>query len=168
MHLGVALVVLAFAVALPALAGCGGKAEETEATGGDVYGFIEFLVPVIELSKCTNLSAAAREFERNTGGNLDFQKEAKEFQRFVDAAPDDIQGDLQTFADAFSKWAEAVERAEALKGADLANPTQETLKKLQASRPGSTGRSRSGRRTTSSSGWTRTAGRRMSRVTSQE
>ena len=48
----------------------------------------------------------------------------------MDAAPDEIQGDLQTFADAFSKWAEAVERAEALKGADP-NPTQETLKKLQ-------------------------------------
>jgi hypothetical protein len=126
----VALVVLAFAVALSALAGCGGKAEETEATGGDVFGFIEFLVPIIELSKCTNLSGAAQEFETNTGGNLDFQKEAKEFQRFVDVAPDEIQGDLQTFADAFSKWAEAVERAEALKGADP-NPTQETLKKLQ-------------------------------------
>jgi hypothetical protein len=84
---GVALVVLAFAVALSALAGCGGKAEENEATGGDVFGFIEFLVPVIELSKCTNLSAAAQEFETNTGGNLDFRKEAKEFQRFVDAGP---------------------------------------------------------------------------------
>jgi hypothetical protein len=128
---GVAPVVLACAVALSALAGCGGKAEETEATGGDVFAFIEFLVPVIEVSKCTNFSAAAQEFETNTGGNLDFGKEAKEFQRFVGAAPDEIQGDLQTFADASSKWAEAVERAEALKGADLTNPTQETLKKLQ-------------------------------------
>jgi hypothetical protein len=96
-----------------------------------VFGFIEFLVPVIGLSKCPNISAAAKEFETNTGSNLDFRKDAKEFQRFVDAAPDEIQGDLQTFADAFSKWAEAVERAETLNGADLANPTQKTLKKLR-------------------------------------
>jgi hypothetical protein len=128
---GVALVVLAFAVALSALAGCGGKAQETDATGGDVFGFMEFLVPVIELSKCVDLSAAAQEFETNTRGNVDLRREAKEFQRFVDVAPDEIRGDLQTFADAVSKWAEAVERAEGLKGADLANPTQETLKQLK-------------------------------------
>jgi hypothetical protein len=66
---------------------CGGKAAETEATGGDVFRFIEFLFPVIELSKCPNISAAAKEFETNTGRNLDFRKDAKEFQRFVDAAP---------------------------------------------------------------------------------
>jgi len=124
-----ALVVLV--LALSTLVGCGGEAEETEATGGDVFGFIEFLVPVIEVSQCVKLSAAAQEFETNTGGKVDLRREAKEFQRFVDVAPDEIRADLQTFADAVSKWAEAVERAEGLKGTDLANPTQETLKKLQ-------------------------------------
>ena len=124
---GMALVVLIFAVALPALAGCGGEAQ---ATGGDVADFIEFLVPVIEYSKCPSLSAAAHEFETNIRDSVDFQKEARAFQRFVDSAPDEIQRDLQTFADPYSKWAAAVERGGALKGADLANPTPENMRQL--------------------------------------
>jgi hypothetical protein len=130
---GAALAVLAIVFALPALRGCGGETERTEATGADVATFVEVLVPLIANSNCANLSDAAREFQTNVDfDHLDFQKEAKAFQRFVDAAPAEIRDDFQTFADAYSKWAEAMKRVDELKDADLANPTPETLDNLDA------------------------------------
>lgn len=126
---GTALSVLALAIALPAVAGCGG--EKAEASGADVAGFVEVLVPLIASYNCPGLTEAAQEFETNTSGKLDLQKDAKEFQRFVDAAPNAIQDDFQTFADAYSTWAVALARLEALEDADLANPSPEKLAKLR-------------------------------------
>ena len=67
--------------------------------------------------------------QANCTWGREFEEDRREPRSRTEAKELD-PGDLQTSADAFSKWAEAVERAEGLKGADLANPTRETLKKL--------------------------------------
>ena len=90
-------------------------------------GYVEVLVLGIANSNCTNLSDAAQKFQTRS---IDFEERAKAFQRFVDASPVKIRGDLQTFADAYSKWAEAMKRFDALKDADFTNPSRETLQTL--------------------------------------
>ena len=125
------LAVFALAGALPSLRGCGSGTAPTEASGADVAAFVEILVPAIASSGCPKLSRAARQFEKNTGVDVRFEKEAREFQRFVDAAPVEIRGDFQTFADAYSTWAKALARLDRLDYADPASPTPETLQDLQ-------------------------------------
>jgi hypothetical protein len=126
------VVIAAFALALLALADCGGEARQTEASAADVATFIEVLVPLIASSGCGHLTEAAREFQANSLGNVvDFQKAAQEFQRFADEAPTEIQDDLQAFADPYSDLAEAMQAADALDGVDVSKATPETLEKLQ-------------------------------------
>jgi cytoskeletal protein RodZ len=78
---------------------------------------------------CKGLADATKNFSSDfTSGNVDFQKFADEFQQFADDAPSEIQGDLQTLADAYSKYADA------LQGVDLTSttPDPEALQKLQS------------------------------------
>lgn len=127
----VGVILVAFALALPALAGCGGEARQTKVSTADVAAFIQVLVPFIASSECGELSDAARALQRNTSSEVDSQKGAEGFQRFADEAPDEIRGDLQAFADPYSNWGEALEAADALDGVDVTKPTPETLEKLQ-------------------------------------
>jgi hypothetical protein len=127
----VGVVIVGFALALPALVSCGGETRETEASAADVAAFIEVLVPVLASSECADLAEAAQEFQAKTSGNVDFQKSAEEFQRFAHEAPAEIQDDLQAFADPYSNWAKALEAIDATEDVDLTKPTPETLEKLQ-------------------------------------
>ena len=81
--------------------------------------------------KCKNLATAAAKFAHeasaaNASGNL--QDAAKQFQSFVAIVPSEIKGDVQTIADAFSKYADA------LKGINFSagqTPSVADLQKIQ-------------------------------------
>jgi ABC-type microcin C transport system duplicated ATPase subunit YejF len=126
-----AVIIVALALPLLALSGCGGEARQTDASAADVAAFIEVLVPAIASSECADLAEAAQQFEANTSGKVDFQKSAEEFQRFAHEAPAEIQDDLQAFADPYSNWAKALEATEVSEGLDVTKPTPKTLEKLQ-------------------------------------
>ena len=79
--------------------------------------------------KCKDLAEKAQGFTQATSGaNPDLQQAADAFQDFVKEVPSEIQDDVQTLADAFSKYADA------LKGVDLQSgqtPSADQLAKLQ-------------------------------------
>ncbi len=72
--------------------------------------------PVFASGKCKSLAASAAKINEQTSaatasGNL--EDAAKKFQAYVDIAPSEIKGDVQTVADAFKSYAAA------LKGVNL-------------------------------------------------
>jgi hypothetical protein len=79
---------------------------------------------------CKSLSDLGASFASAfSGTNSDPEKEAQAFQQMVDAAPDEIKGDMQVIADDFSKIADA------LKGVDLSSgktPDAQALAKIAA------------------------------------
>ena len=111
--------------------GYAGETQQSEASPADLAAFIEVLMPLIASRDCGDLTEAAHEFQTHMTENVSFQKRAQKFQRFAHEAPLEIQDDLQTFADPYSKFASALDAVEALDGVDLAKPTPETLEKLQ-------------------------------------
>lgn len=88
--------------------------------------------PNFASGKCKDLAAAAAKIGQDmnassASGNL--QDVAKEFQAFVSVVPSEIKGDVQTMADAFTAYANA------LKGIDLTSgktPSAADLVKMQA------------------------------------
>jgi hypothetical protein len=143
---GTVLVVVSLGVLVLALAGCGGGGDEvaepavetTATTETETTATTETEATETEPTstaggfvasgKCKELAESAQEFQADfTSGDVDFQEAADRFQEFADEVPDEIQDDVQTLADAFSKYADALE------GVDLTstNPDPAALQKLQ-------------------------------------
>jgi hypothetical protein len=142
--------VMIFAVGLAALglAGCGGsnnassnttttetttttQATTTTTSGGTTTS--GSTTPNFASGKCKDLAASAQkigqDFSAAAGGTGNLDTAAKEFQAFVDAVPSEIKPDVQTLADAFTAYANA------LKGVHLTTgqtPSAADLQKLQA------------------------------------
>lgn len=144
------LMVFAVGLAGLALAGCGGGSNNasssttsettttttatttpvTTTSGGTTTSALSN-TPNFTSGKCKNLAGAAQKIGQDlsasgTSGNL--QDVAKEFQQFVDAVPSEIKPDVQTLADAFTTYANA------LKGVDLTSgqtPSAGDLQKMQ-------------------------------------
>ncbi len=146
------LMVFAVGLAGLALAGCGGSNNAssntttetttttaattttggtTTASGGTTTSG-SLTTPNFSSGKCKNLAVASQKIGQdlsaaNASGNL--QDVAKEFQQFVDAVPSEIKPDVQTLADAFTTYANA------LKGIDLTSgktPSAGDLQKMQS------------------------------------
>jgi hypothetical protein len=146
------LMVFAVAIAGVALAGCGGSNNAssntttettttttaadtttgTTTTSSDTTTSGSATTPNFASGKCKNLAEAAQKIGQDmsassASGNL--QDVAQEFQKFVDIVPSEIKSDVQTLADAFSKYADA------LKGVDLTSgktPSAADLQKVQS------------------------------------
>jgi hypothetical protein len=145
------LMVFAVGLAGLALAGCGGGSNNAssnttttetttttaaETTGGHTTTTTTeaggSTTPNFASGKCRDLAAAVAKISQQfgasaAGGNP--QDAAKEYQAFVDIAPSEIKGDVQTIADAMTKYANA------LKGVDLSSgqtPSAADLQKIQA------------------------------------
>ena len=140
--------VMIFAVGLAALglAGCGGSnnassnttttettttTQATTTTAATTTGVTT--TPNFASGKCKDLAASAQkigqDFSAAAGGTGNLDTAAKEFQAFVDAVPSEIKPDVQTLADAFTAYANA------LKGVHLTagqTPSAADLQKLQA------------------------------------
>ena len=89
--------------------------------------------PTFASGKCKALAASAAKIGRDfsaagaNGGSI--ANAASEFQAFAKEVPSEIRGDVQTIADAISKYAEA------LKGVNISagqTPSAADLQKLQA------------------------------------
>jgi hypothetical protein len=147
------LTILAVGLAALALAGCGGggnKASsntttttETTTNNATTTGTSTTsssnttteaggsTTPNFASGKCKNLAQSAAKIGQDIGasgasGNL--QNVAKEFQGFVSVVPSEIKGDVQTIADAFTAYANA------LKGVNLSSgqvPSAADLQKMQ-------------------------------------
>jgi ABC-type Zn uptake system ZnuABC Zn-binding protein ZnuA len=72
-------------------------------------------------------SKLAQSFQPNSNGELDLSKEADALDTLADAAPDDIKGDFNTFADAFQNFAKAYGDVKLKPGA---TPTAAQIAKL--------------------------------------
>jgi hypothetical protein len=146
------LTILAVGLAALTLAGCGGggnnaspnttgtetttsseatattttsaEATTTEATGSTTPNFAS--------GKCKDLAQSAAKIGQDisaAGASGNLQDVAKEFQAFVSVVPSEIKGDVQTIADAFTAYADA------LKGVDLSagqTPSAADLQKMQS------------------------------------
>lgn len=145
------LMVFAVGLAGLALAGCGGSnnassntttetttttaAETTTGTtttSGGTTTSGSLTTPNFSSGKCKNLAAASQKISQDlsaAGASGNLQDVAKEFQQFVDAVPSEIKPDVQTLADAFTTYANA------LKGVNLSSgqtPSAGDLQKMQA------------------------------------
>ena len=142
------LMVAAVGLAGLALAGCGGggsnnasssttnetttttAAETTTGAATTTPGSVT--TPNFASGKCRDLATSAQkiaqDFSASGAGNGNLNDAAKEFQAFVKVVPSEIRGDVQTIADAFTKYADA------LKGVDLSSgqPSAGDLQKIQA------------------------------------
>ena len=143
------LMLFAVGVAGLALAGCGGGGSNnassnttnetttttaaettTGATTTTTSGSVT--TPNFASGKCKSLAASAQkigqDFSAAGGGTGNLSDAANEFQAFVHEVPSEIRGDVQTIADAFTKYANA------LKGVDLGSgqtPSAADLAKIQ-------------------------------------
>lgn len=88
--------------------------------------------PIFASGKCRDLAASAAKIGQDmnaSGASGNLQNAAKEFQAFVAIVPSEIKGDVQTMADAFMKYADA------LKGIHFSagqTPSVADLQKVQA------------------------------------
>lgn len=146
---------MVFAVGLVglALAGCGGSnnassntttttetttttaAETTTTSGGTTSGNVT--TPNFASGKCKDLAASSQkigqDFSAAGSGTGNLSDAAKEFQAFAKEVPSEIRADVQTLADAFAKYADA------LKGVDLSSgqtPSAADLQKIQSALKG--------------------------------
>jgi hypothetical protein len=89
--------------------------------------------PSFASGECRELVDAAADLSQSLGGTgtdtANLQDSQQVFQEFVDRAPDEIRADLQVLADAFAKYADALEGVD-LKAGEA--PDAATLQKLQA------------------------------------
>jgi hypothetical protein len=89
--------------------------------------------PSFASGECRELVDAAADLSQSlgagTGTSADFQDSQRVFQEFVDRAPEEIRADLQVLADAFTKYADALEGVDLQAGE---TPDAATLQKLQA------------------------------------
>jgi hypothetical protein len=140
------LVVLLLGVLALAAAGCGGDDSSSESAGSGDQSTVEETVTEskddtsvstdIDLGdlseECLSFASVGAKmseaFEAAGGATGDLSASAEAFDELVDAAPDEIKGDLQTLADGIQQMAEA------LKGVDLTSgetPSAEDLQQLQ-------------------------------------
>lgn len=146
------LMVFAVGLAGLALAGCGGSnnassntttttetttttAAHTTTSGGTTSGNVT--TPNFASGKCKDLAASAQkigqDFSAAGSGTGNLSDAAKEFQAFAKEVPSEIRADVQTLADAFAKYADA------LKGVDLSSgqtPSAADLQKIQSALKG--------------------------------
>lgn len=144
------LMVFAVGLTALALAGCGGSdnassntttetttTTTTETTTGATTAATttseSVSTPNFASGKCKDLATSAakigQEFSAAGAGNGGIANAADEFQAFAKEVPSEIRGDVQTIADAISKYAEA------LKGVDLGSgqtPSAADLQKIQS------------------------------------
>lgn len=140
------LTILAVGLAAVALAGCGGGGNNassnttttTETTTGTTTSASQTTTeasgsttPNFASGKCKDLAQSAAKIGQDisaAGASGNLQDVAKEFQAFVGVVPSEIKGDVQTIADAFTAYANA------LKGVHLSagqTPSAGDLQKMQ-------------------------------------
>ena len=140
------LTILAVGLAAVALAGCGGGGNNassnttttTETTTGTTTSASQTTTeasgsttPNFASGKCKDLAQSAAKIGQDisaAGASGNLQDVAKEFQAFVGVVPSEIKGDVQTIADAFTAYADA------LKGVHFSagqTPSAGDLQKMQ-------------------------------------
>ena len=139
------IAVLALGLTALALAGCGGGSNNassnttttetsanTTTTGTTTTEASGSTTPNFASGKCRDLAESAAKVGQDVSGSSaagNLQDAAKQFQAFVSVVPSEIKGDVQTIADAFTAYANA------LKGVNLTagqTPSAADLQKLQA------------------------------------
>ncbi len=111
------------------------RGSTTTTSGGTTSGNVT--TPNFASGKCKDLAASAQkigqDFSAAGSGTGNLSDAAKEFQAFAKEVPSEIRADVQTLADAFAKYADA------LKGVDLSSgqtPSAADLQKIQSALKG--------------------------------
>ena len=142
---------LALATFVIAVAGCGGSKQSASETSTSTSTTTESTssttstgenttttqasgatTPNFASGKCKDLAASAAKIGQDvsaSGASGNLQDVAKEFQAFVNTVPSEIKGDVQTIANAFTAYANALKGVHFTAGQ---TPSAADLQKLQA------------------------------------